>query len=79
MRGADLEVQYHLTIDASKWCLGGDLFQLVDASPVTEATHCFKEIIRIIMFIFFRFEDSETRYNTPKQEALTMVRCLAEV
>ena len=79
MKGVDLEVQYHLTTDTSKLCLGSDLFQLVDASPVTEATHCFKENICIIMFIFFRFEDGKTRYNTTKQEALAVVRCFAEV
>ena len=36
MGGADPVVQYHLATDASKWCLGGVLFQLVDAPPGTE-------------------------------------------
>ncbi len=31
MGGADPVVQYHLATDASKWCLGGVFFQLVDA------------------------------------------------
>ena len=79
MGGADPAVQYHLATDASKWCLGGVLFQLVDAPPGTEATHSYKEHICIIMFMSFRLEDAETRYDTTEREALAVVRCLAEV
>ncbi len=32
MGGTDPVVQYDLATDVSKWCLGGVLFQLVDAS-----------------------------------------------
>ena len=53
MGGADPEVQYHLATDASKWCLGDVLFQLVDASPGTKATHSYKENIHIVLFISF--------------------------
>ena len=79
MGRADPAVQYHLATDASKWCLGGVLFQLVDAPPGTEATHSYKEHICIIMFMSFRLEDAETRYDTTEREALAVVRCLAEV
>ena len=72
MGGADPAVQYHLATDASKWCLGGVLFQLVDAPPGIEAIH-------IIMFMSFRLEDAETRYDTIKREALAVVGYLAEV
>ena len=54
-------------------------FQLVDASPGTEATNSYKEHIRIIIFMSFRFEDAETRYDTTEREALAVVLCLAEV
>ena len=77
--GTDPAVQYHLATDASKWCLGGVLFPLVDALPGTEATHSYKEHIRIIIFISFRLEDAETRYDTTEREALAVVRCLAKV
>ena len=79
MGGADPAVQYHLATNASKWCLGGVLFQLVDAPPGTEAMHSYKENIRIIMFMSFRLEDAETRYDSTEREALAVVRCLAEV
>ena len=79
MGGADPAVQYHLATDASKWCLGGVLFQLVDAPYGTEATHSYKENIRIIMFISFWLENAKTRYDTIEREALAVVRCLAEV
>ena len=76
---ADLEIQYHLVTDTSKWCLGGIIFQLVDEPPRTKAMHCFKKNIRIIMFMFFRLEDIKTPYDTTKQEAFTVVQCLTEV
>lgn len=72
-------VQYHLATDASKWCLGSVLFQLVEAPLGTEATHSYKENIRITLFMSFRLEDAETRYDTTEREALAVVRCLAEV
>lgn len=43
MGGADPDVQYHLATDASRWCLGGVLFQLKDEPPGTEATDKQKE------------------------------------
>lgn len=79
MEGADPTVQYHLATDASKWCLRGVLFQLIDALPGTEVTHSYKKNIRIIMFVCFRLEDAKTRYNTTEQEALAVVRCLAKI
>lgn len=79
MGEADLAIQYHVATDASKWCLGGVLFQLVDAPPGTEATHSYKENLRIIIFMSFRLEDAETRYGTTEKEALAVVRCLAKV
>lgn len=79
MGGVDPVVQYHLATDASKWCLRGVIFQLVNAPPGTEATHSYKEHIRIIMFMSFCLEDAETRYDTTEREALAVIRCLAEV
>ena len=76
---ADPAVQYHLATDVSKWSLGGVLFQLVDASLGIEATNSYKEHIRIIMFMSFRLENTETKYDTIEKEALAVVRCLAEV
>lgn len=79
MGRADPAVQYHLTTNASKWYLGGVLFQLIDAFLGMEAMHSYKEYTRIIMFMFFRLEDIETRYDTIEKEALAVVRCLAKV
>lgn len=79
MGGADPVVQYHLATDASKWYLGDVLFQLVDALSGTEATHSYKEHIHIIIFMSFRLEDVETKYDTTEKEALAVVRCLAKV
>ncbi len=79
MGGANPAVQYHLATDASKWCLGGVLFQLIDASHGIEATNSYTKHMRIIMFMSFRLEDAETRYDTTEREALAVVRCLAEV
>ena len=79
MGGANPAVQYHLANDASKSCLGGVLFQLIDASHGIEATKSYKKHIQIIMFMSFRLENAETRYDTTEREALAVVRCLAEV
>lgn len=79
MGRADPEVQYDFAINASKWCLGDVLFQLVDARPRTESTYSYKENIYIIMFMFFQLEDAKTQYNTTKKEVLAVVQCLAEV
>lgn len=60
MRGADPAIQYHLATDASKWCLGGVLFQLIDTPSGTKAMHSYKENIRIMMFMSFGLKDAET-------------------
>ena len=79
MVGANLAVQYYLATDASKWCLEGVLFQLVNTSLGMEATYSYKEHIPIIMFRSFRSENAKTRYDTTEREALAVVQCLAEV
>lgn len=79
INNANPEIQYHLATNASKWCLEGILFQLVDISPETEATHSYKENIYIIMFIFFWLENAETWYNTMEKEVLAVIQCLAKV
>ena len=75
------EDQYYLAVDASKRGIGGALFQLNGISPNTEANNSLKhrDAERMIMFISFRLEDTETRYSNSEREALAVVRCLAEV
>ena len=64
MAPPDPSGQYHLAVDASKRGMGGVLFQLEGILPGTEAgnnpNHQSAE--RIIMFMYFRLSDVETRY-----------------
>ena len=59
--------------------IGGVLFQLPDREPGTVASPRNHHQMRIIMSISKRLESAETRYTTTEQEALVVVRCLAEV
>ena len=79
MSGADPELQYHLACDASINALGGILFQIQDSKPGTTISPKHRKNERIIMFMSFRLNDAETRYDTTEREALAVVRCLAEV
>lgn len=78
MSGVDEELQLHLATDASKYCLGGILFQLPGEPPGTEAIEKHKNSLKIIMFMSFKLEEAEVRYHTTEKEALAVVRCLAE-
>ena len=64
MGGADPDVQYNLTTDASQLNLGGVSFQLKDSPTGDEATDNYKENLRVIMFMLFRLGDVETRNST---------------
>jgi RNase H-like domain found in reverse transcriptase len=79
MSGADVELQYHLATDASKYGLRGVLFQLYGESVGTEAFPKHKKNERIVIFMSFQLSDAETQYTNIEREALTVVRCLAEV
>jgi hypothetical protein len=79
MAGADPLRQYHLATDASKYALGGVLFQLTEEPAGTEATDKHKDQVRIIMFLSFKLEEAETRYHTTERESLAVVRGLTEV
>ena len=79
MSGIDEDLQIHLATDASKYGIGGVLFQLPGEPPGTPAEEKHKGISRIIMFLSFKLEEVETRYHTTEREALAVVRCLAEV
>ena len=79
MSGADPNLQYHLATDASKYGLGGVLFQHYDEPVGTEAQPRYRSKERIIMFMSFRLSDAETRYGNTDREALAVVRGLAEV
>ncbi|QSZ35235.1 hypothetical protein DSL72_008104 [Monilinia vaccinii-corymbosi] len=70
--GADPAKQYHLACDASKTGIGGVLFQLKDAKPGTQATGGLKDDLKIIMFIFFKLTNVETRYTTTERKALAV-------
>jgi hypothetical protein len=79
MSSADPKKQYHLSTDASKYGLGGVLFQLHDIPEGTEASPKHYDRERIIMFISFKLSDMESRYGNTEREALAVVHCLAEV
>src|SRR5436305_5820723 len=68
MSGADTELQYHLSTDASKYGIGGVLFQLHDTPEGTEAGPKHREKERIIMFISFQLSDTESRYGNTERE-----------
>lgn len=78
MSGADDSLQMHLATDASKYCLGGVLFQLPGEPSGTEAQDRHKNSFKVIMFMSFKLEEPETRYHTTEREALAVVRCMAE-
>src|SRR5437762_9342352 len=79
MSGADPKLQYHLSTDASKYGIGGVLFQLHDTTTGTEAGPEHRANERIIMFISFCLADTETHYGMTDREALAIIRSLAEV
>ena len=79
MSGIDENLQVHLATDASKFGLGGVLFQLPGEPAGTEAVERHKSSLRIVMFLSFRLEEPETRYHTTEREALAVVRCMAEI
>ena len=79
MAGADPEIQYHLTTDASLTGLEGVLFQLLNTSENTELTASLRVKQCIIMFISFLLTDTETRYSNTERECLVIIRSLAEV
>ena len=77
--GMDENLLVHLATDASKYTLGGVLFQLPGEIPGTEAVDRHKTNFPIVMFPSFKLEEAETRYHTTGREALAVVRCMAEV
>ena len=79
MLKVDPKLQYYLSIDMSKYGIGGALFQLYSMPLGTEAGLQHHANEWIIMFISFRLADAETHYGTTDQKALAAVRCLAEV
>ena len=79
MSGVDENLQIHLATDASKYSLGGVLFQLPGEPPGTEAIEKHKSSFRIVMFLSFKLKEAKTRYHTTEQEALAVIRCMAEV
>ena len=79
MAGADPELQYHLSVDASQTGVGGCLFQLAGISPGTEATPKLEANERITMFMSFRLQDAQTRYGNSERECYAIVKCLSEV
>ena len=79
MSGVNKSLQMHLATDASKYGLGGVLFQLSGESLGTKTQDCHKKSLKIIMFISFKLKEAETRYYTTEREALAVVRCMAEV
>lgn len=81
MAPSDPDLQYHLAADASKWGIGGVLFQLENIKAYSQATdrEAHQAAEHLITFLSFRLEDAETRYSNSEWEALAVVRCWAEV
>ena len=79
MSGVDPKLQYHLSMDASKYGIGGVLFQLHNTPTGTEVGPQHHANEQIIMFISFCLADAEIQYGTTDREALAIVWGLAEV
>lgn len=79
MTEADSFKQYHLIIDVSKYVMKEVLFQLIEKRLDVEVTNKHKDQVRIIMFLFFKLKEAETRYHIIERKALAMIRELAEV
>lgn len=77
--GGDKREQYHVSTDASKSGLGGELFQLINQPSSTIASPNNRKDQRIIMFISKPFTERESHCSTTEREALAVVRCLEEV
>ena len=77
--GGDETKQYHLITDASKYAIGGVLFQLPNVPAGTNMSVAMRKEIKVIMFISKRLFSAETRYSTTEREALAILRCLEEV
>ena len=58
--GADLNLQFHLLVNASQTSIGGVLFQIIGVKPGTEAAMKFAANERIVMFLSYRLTDAET-------------------
>lgn len=81
MAQPDSDQQYHLAANSSERGIGGALFQLEGVAPHTEATNsvAHRDSERMIMFLSFKLEYAETWYSNSEWEALTVIRCLADV
>ncbi|MCJ1462246.1 hypothetical protein MMC07_000846 [Pseudocyphellaria aurata] len=73
--GAGPKDQYHLVMDASKFCAGGVLFQLKAQPPGTKAADQHRANIRVLTFILFRTEDLRSS-TTTWLTVLNVIQCL---
>jgi len=71
--------QYHLMTDASKYAIGGVLFQLPNVPAGANMSVAMRKEMKVIMFISKRLLSAETRYSTTEREALAILICLEKV
>jgi len=76
---SDLNLQFHVAVDASVEGVGGIVFQMRGAQAGTLAPSSFGPNERILMFLSFSLTDPESRYVNSERECLAIVRCLAEI
>lgn len=74
----DRSRQFHIASDTSELATGGVVFQLEDQPLGTHVTDRNMTSVRVLMFLSFKLEDSETRYSTGERETLGVIRCLLE-
>ncbi len=73
------DLQYHLTVDASKRVTETCLFQLLEKSFDTIMTSQLKNKFKIMMFMSFRLSDAKTKYSNTKRECFAIVNVLTKI
>jgi hypothetical protein len=73
------ELQYHLTANASKRIIEACLFQLHEVSSDTQMKSTLKNKIKVVMFMSFKLNDTETRYSNIERECLIIMNALTKI
>jgi hypothetical protein len=73
------EIQYHLTINASKKATKTCLFQMHNVFFDSQMKSSLKNKFEIMMFMSFRLNDAKTRYSNTKIKCLAIINSLAKM
>ncbi len=77
--GADLNLQFHLSVDVSQTGIRGILFPMKGVKPGIEASTKLAENEQIVMFLSYYLTDVETQYGNSEHEYWVVIRCLTEI